>query len=129
MNRIFNPSTIAPPRGVYSHCCGVPAGARFLYVAGQGGVAPDGTIPKDIEAQCELALRNVRCAVESGGMTVQDVVKLTVLLLERDSLEPWRNALRKEFGELRPPNTVQIVIGLANPEWKVEIDAVAAKAD
>ena len=39
MNRKFNPSSIAPPGGRYTHAIEVPPGARWLVVSGQVGVS------------------------------------------------------------------------------------------
>ena len=43
MNRHFNPETVHAPAGSYHHGCEVPAGARWLVLAGQVGVKPDGS--------------------------------------------------------------------------------------
>ena len=49
-NKLFDPPTVRPPGGPYSHSVEVASGARWLYIAGQTGVKPDGTVPDGIEA-------------------------------------------------------------------------------
>ena len=129
MNRLYNPATVPPPRGVYSHACEVPPGARWLLVAGQGGVMPNGAAATGIEAQCDWAMRNMIAVLESAGMTVRDVVRLTALIVHRDYLPTWRAAHRRHFGDHQPPNTTHIVADLANPDWLFEIEALAARSD
>ena len=43
MNKTFNPTTVAAGVG-YSHGVELPANSRVLYLAGQVGAAPDGTV-------------------------------------------------------------------------------------
>jgi enamine deaminase RidA (YjgF/YER057c/UK114 family) len=68
MNARHNPSTVAPPFGAYSHAIEVPPGARWLYVSGQVGVQPDGTLGADAAAQIEWAFRNLVAVLEAAGM-------------------------------------------------------------
>ena len=57
---------------------------------------------------------------------VDDVVKVSVYLLDVDD-RPLINPLRQAFfGSARPASTLVEVSGLAVPGAKVEIDAVAA---
>ena len=49
MNRYFNPETVAPPSSTYSLGAEVMQSARTVYVAGQVGVRPDGSVPNDVE--------------------------------------------------------------------------------
>ena len=53
MNRTSNPATVAPPVGAYSHAVEVPPGSRLLYIAGQVGNLPDGSLPEGVGAQTE----------------------------------------------------------------------------
>ena len=46
-NTKLNPEGVRPPGGNYTHSVEVEAGSTLLYVAGQTGVAPDGSIPDE----------------------------------------------------------------------------------
>jgi len=59
MLKTLNPVTVAPPFSAYSHAVEIPPGARMLYVSGQLGVAPDGSVPADFAGQADQAFRNV----------------------------------------------------------------------
>ena len=126
---IRNPKAVAPPFGKYSHGIEVPAGARWLYVSGQPGAMPDGTMAKGIEAQCQWAWKNVLAILKDAGMGIGDVVKITVLLTNGDDVAAYRTARDAVIGDARPPAaTLAVIPRLASPEWLVEIEAVAAKA-
>jgi 2-iminobutanoate/2-iminopropanoate deaminase len=128
MNRKLNPSTITPPGGRYTHAIEVPPGARWLVVSGQVGVAPDGSTPADIGSQTENCFRNIGAILENAGMSLADVVKITVFLTGEDDIAGFRAARDRMIGEALPASTLVVVSRLARPEWRVEIEALAAKA-
>jgi 2-iminobutanoate/2-iminopropanoate deaminase len=127
-NKLGNPPTVAEPFGNYSHYCEVDGNSRIVYIAGQVGVQLDGTLSEDTEDQCRAAFTNVVAVLTAVGMTPADVTKLTVFILDRTSLSAYKTARNSIFGDFRPPTTVAVVSGLADPEWKIEIDVCAAKA-
>ena len=59
MNRRHTPASVAAPFGPYSHAVEVPEGSRLLYISGEVGVLPDGTVPDGIAAQAEACWRNI----------------------------------------------------------------------
>ena len=128
MNRKLNPSTVAPPGGRYSHAIEVPPGARWLVVSGQVGVAPDGSTPEDIGGQTENCFRNIAAILADAGMNLADVVKITVFLTSEADIAAFRAARDRVTGEARPASTLVVVSRLVRPEWRVEIEALAAKA-
>lgn len=128
MNRKLNPSTIAPPGGRYTHAIEVPPGARWLVVSGQVGVAPDGSTPPDIGGQTENCFRNISAILADAGMSLADVVKITVFLTDEDDIAGFRAARERMTGEALPASTLVVVSRLVRPEWRVEIEALAAKA-
>ena len=61
--RRWNPPQVASPLGRYSHLAEVPPGHRLVFVAGQLGLAPDGTLAgPDAEAQARRTFANVEVA-------------------------------------------------------------------
>ncbi len=127
MPRLWNPPSVAPPFGKYSQCAEVEAGARLLYVAGQVGVRPDGTLAQGIDAQAEQALANIVAILAANDMGPEHIVKLTTCPIRADFVTPYREARARVLGEHEPPNTLLVVHSLANPEWLIEIEAVAAR--
>jgi 2-iminobutanoate/2-iminopropanoate deaminase len=126
MNRKYNPSTISPPAGRYTHGIEVPPGARWLHVSGQVGRAPDGSTPDTIGGQTENCFRNIAAILAEAGMSFADVVKLTIILTRERDIAGFREARDRVIGDARPASTLLVVSRLAQPEWLVEIEAIAA---
>ena len=60
-------------------------------------------------------------------MDWQNVAKVTVFLTNPDDIPAWREAQKEAFGTVVPASTLLIVSRLARPEYRVEVEAVAAK--
>ncbi len=118
------PGVPSPIRGYYSNCVKVSAGP-LLFVAGQVGMDVNGTIPKDAGAQCELTLKNIETILAAHGATLADVVKVTVYVTDMKFLDEITPARLKAFPKDGPASAIVQVAGLAFPELKVEIEAVA----
>lgn len=113
---------------IYAHGVEVPPAARIIYVSGQVGVGGDGCLVGcGFEAQCRQAIANVEAVLASAGMMLENIVKLTVFLTRREDL-PHLRSIRAEHLAVAPAVTVVIVAGLHDPDWLVEIEAVAAAA-
>ena len=130
MIKTFNPAGIAPPAptGLFSHGVEVPANYRWLYIAGQCGLRPDGSLPEDFEGQAEHTFANINAVLAQAGMTARDLVQFTVYLTRLEDqvkLRPYRAAF---LGDHRPAQTMVRIVGLANPAWLIEVDGVAARA-
>jgi 2-iminobutanoate/2-iminopropanoate deaminase len=128
MLKIHNPETIAAPAGAYSHGIEVAPNARWLYVAGQIGVKPDGSVPSSVEEQTEIVWQNIQAVLSMSGMGIPDLIKITSFLTRSEDFPKFAPIRAKYLGGHRPTSTLLIVSALAKPEFLVEIDAVAAKA-
>lgn len=100
-----------------------------MLIGGQNGVDESGcVVADDVAGQTRRALENVRIAVESAGGTVADVARWRVLLTDPNGAA----AGFAEFAEFwdaanaPPALTVEVVSGLADPKFLVEIEATAA---
>jgi enamine deaminase RidA (YjgF/YER057c/UK114 family) len=102
---------------------------RTVYVGGQDSVDASGNIvgKGDIAAQTEQVLANVRAALAAGGAEPEHVIKWNLLLVEGVSLQEGFSAFRRAWPDMpNPPAiTAAFVAGLANPEFLVEMDAIA----
>lgn len=127
MPRFFNPSTIREPMNRYSHGAEVRAGSRLIYLAGQAGVAPDGTIPEDFETQTENTFRNIEAILNDAGMGLENIIKATTFILDPDNLPKMRDVRNRILGDHRPAHTLLIVSRLAYPEFQIEVECVAAE--
>jgi len=127
VTKTHNPAGIAGPFATYSHGIELEGAYRLLFGAGQAGVAADGSIGKGITDQATHVWSNIRLVLESAGMTISDIVQLNMLLIDRDD-HAQAAAIRESILDgHRPASTLMYVSGLANPEWRIEIDFVAAR--
>ena len=128
MNRPITPTTIRAPLARYSHGVLVPPGVQLLVTSGQLGVAPDGAIPDDVEAQCVLCFENIKAILTDAGMTFADVVRFNGFVTDR-AYFPIYGAVRSRYvaGDAFA-STLVIVSGFTRPEFKVEVEVTAARA-
>jgi 2-iminobutanoate/2-iminopropanoate deaminase len=124
----YNPSSMVAPAGPYSQGCDVPANARLLYVAGQIGLRPDGSIASDLEGQADQAWRNVLAVLADAGMGVEHLIKVNHYLTDSRNIAAYGTVRTRYLGDARPASTLVVVQALAQPGWLVEVEAVAAKA-
>ena len=122
----ITPATIRRPFANYSHGIVVPAGSRLLFASGQLGITAEDHIPEDAGAQAELCFRAVTEILRSAGMTVTDLVRINAFVTDRAYLKPYMDARDRFVGSPPPASTLMIVSGFARPEFKVEVEVVAA---
>lgn len=124
-----NPATIHPPIGAYSHQVEVSGSGRWLAIAGQVGRMPDGKVPEDSIEQVELALHNIRLNLEAAGMNIADVVKLNWYLVGQIDMARRREVTLAWLEGNAPASTLVYVAALAAPEYRVEVEAWAWRAE
>ena len=113
MLNVHNPRSIAAPIGTYSHGIEVPPGARWLYVAGQIGVRPDGSVPATIEEQTELVWQNILAVLADAGMGIGDVVKITSFLTRHENFPRFAQVRAKFLGSHRLAEIMALPLGTA----------------
>ena len=127
--RRLNPSTIHPPFAQYAHGVEVEPGARYLLCSGPLGVGRDGAVPVSAEAQARLCFRAIVAILGEAGMSMADVVRINAYVRAAEYLGGYMK-VRDEFVSNPPPaSTLLVVQGFARPEFKVEIEAIAARLD
>jgi enamine deaminase RidA (YjgF/YER057c/UK114 family) len=124
----ITPTDVAPPAANYSHATGVPPNARWLYLSGQVGVAPDGTIPDDAAAQAEICFQNIETILRAADMAPADLVRLTTYLVDLGDRAGYMAVRDRYVGSPPPGSTLLVIAALADPRYRIEIEAVAAKA-
>src|SRR5690349_1481118 len=105
MNKLNNPDTIHSPLGAYSHQVQIPAGARWLAIAGQDGADKDGRVPQDASEQARHCLENIRHNLEAAGMDVRDIVKMNWYVVGAIDGQRRRELLSAFLGDHRPAST------------------------
>ncbi len=120
---MIRPANVHPATG-YSHAWKV---GDTIYVSGQVALDRDGKLvgPGDFEAQAVQAFENLKAVLEAAGAGLGDVVKTTVFLTHFAYRDKFREVRARYFKEPFPASTLVSVESLAQPEWLIEIEAVA----
>ena len=126
--RRLNPSSIHPPFANYAHGIEVDPGATYVFCAGQLGVGRDGVVPENVEAQARLCFRAVIAILGEAGMTMADVVRINAYVSAAEFLSGYMKVRDEFVGSPPPTSTLLVVSGFSRPEFKVEIEAIAAKS-
>jgi 2-iminobutanoate/2-iminopropanoate deaminase len=124
--RKFNPSGASVPQ-FYSHGVEVVSPQRMLFVSGQVGVQPDGSVAEGIAEQTRVALDNLRTVLAGAEMGMSDIVKTTIFLTDESLFDGFAEAGAPLVSSPPPATTLIYVKALASPALLVEIEAVAAK--
>jgi enamine deaminase RidA (YjgF/YER057c/UK114 family) len=126
----LNPEGLFQPQA-YSQVV-VATGSRMVFIAGQ--VAVDGSgqvVPKGSFAeQAQKAFLNVDRALAAVGARPMDVTKLTIYVVHYspEFLPAIGEARRAVFGDTLPASTLIGVESLAQPEFLIEVEAIAVLA-
>ena len=99
----------------------------LLFVSGIVPVDVEGRVVggDDVAAQAETVFENMRRVLAAAGAGPQDVVKVTVFLVDVDD-RPLINPVRQRFfGDTRPASTLVEISRLAVPGARIEVEAVA----
>ena len=127
--RTINPAGIRPPFGNYAHGVMLGGVSELLVLSGQLGAAADDTVPEDVEAQAAIAFGNIAAILDAAGLTRGDVLRLNAYVTTRTDMAGYMRARDAWFDGLavRPASTLMIVSGFTRPEFRVEIEALAAR--
>jgi 2-iminobutanoate/2-iminopropanoate deaminase len=129
MHRTVSPTSIRAPLARYSHGVLVPPGPSMLFASGQLGVAPDDSVPEDVEAQAVLCFENIKAILSEAGMSFADVVRFNAFVTDR-AYFPVYGAVRSRYvaGDAFA-STLVVVSGFTRPEFKIEVEVTAARAE
>jgi enamine deaminase RidA (YjgF/YER057c/UK114 family) len=108
------------------HGTEVPPNARILFCNGQVGARLDGTVPDNPLEQIEVIFERIQIILAASGMTLDDVVKLTVYVTDKSILDDYFTLRARLMGDHNPPATLLIVGAFPRPGVEVEIEAAKA---
>jgi enamine deaminase RidA (YjgF/YER057c/UK114 family) len=123
-----NPDGMSKPLANYSHVVTAEGAQKLVFCAGQVAADADGNVlpPDDFDAQAKLVMENLTKALAAGGAKISDVTKITIYIVNQHDVPKARNILKTYFAGHAPGSTLCVLRGLANPNFLVEIEAIAA---
>ncbi len=127
-----NPPGLAAPIGKYSHVVGVPLTTRTVWVSGQVGQLPDGSLAgPDSYRQTLQVLANISALLDSLAATPRHIVKLLTFVSGEEHLPGFYRARDEVFAEwfpdaVYPGHSLAVVAALASPDLTVEMEGVLA---
>ncbi len=102
---------------------------KTVYIGGQDAVDASRTIvgKGDIKLQTEQVLKNLQAALKAGGAELGQVIKWNVYIVQGQPLQPAFEVFQRLWGDRPNPPAITgvFVSGLANPDFLVEMDAIA----
>lgn len=115
------------PAAVGAYSQGILVGGT-LYTAGQIPLDPETgeLVTGDIVDQAERSMKNVKAIVEAGGFSMDDIVKVTILLADIGDFGAVNEVYQSFFKKDYPARSCFAVRDLPKGVG-VEIEAIAAK--
>ncbi|CEJ15174.1 RutC family protein YjgH [bacterium YEK0313] len=123
------PAAMPTPFAKYSHSVIVPAGTRMLFCSGQLGLGTDGVVPDDVGDQADLCFKAIGLMLADAGMDFADIVRVNAFVTDRAFMAGYMASRDRHMPSPPPASTLMIVSGFTRPEFKVEIEVIAAKRD
>lgn len=100
----------------------------MVFISGQIGMRPDGTVPPSIGEQAEQVFSNISALLAAHHLGPEALVKLTAFIVAGQDVQAVRQVRTGFLKGHRPTSTIVYVSQLVEPGWHVEIEAVAARS-
>lgn len=126
--RRFNTADTYPEQRLDNDLAQAVVAGDTVYLRGQIGQDLDTRESVGIgdgEAQAEQAMDNVELLLRECGSQPDEIVKITVYLVDIRYREPVYRVLGRRLKGVHYVSTGLVVDALARPEWLVEIDVTA----
>lgn len=119
---------MAEPRG-YSHAISVTGNHQTIYIGGQNAIDEKGDLVgrDSLKEQTEQVLNNIQKILKKSDAELENVVKFNIHIVQGQNPQDGFQVFQKRWINKQnfPTVTVLFVAGLGNPDWLIEIDAIA----
>ena len=124
MKEIIKTSNAPSAIGTYSQ--GIKANG-FLFTSGQIGIDPDSgkLVDGGIRSQTDRTLSNINAILNESGIQKENIIKLSVFLINLGDFEHINDSFSKFFNNLNFPARTTIEVSRLPLNALVEIDCVA----
>jgi enamine deaminase RidA (YjgF/YER057c/UK114 family) len=97
----------------------------LVVVSATAAIWPDGHVDPDVGVQARRCLEIIEAALHEAGVTLRDVVRTRVYLVDAADGAAVGEVHGEAFGAIRPATGFIVVKGFLDPRWLVEIEADA----
>lgn len=128
--RPFNTRDTYPEQNLDNDLCQAVVAGDTVYVRGQIGQDLDtaqNVGVGDVSAQAEQAMSNIATLLGEAGATLDDIVKVTIYLVDPRYRESVYRVVGRWLKGVHPVSTGLVVSALARTEWLVEVDVIAVR--
>ncbi|SIR58180.1 reactive intermediate/imine deaminase [Haladaptatus litoreus] len=124
MKRVISTQDAPEAVGAYSQAT---TNGNILFTAGQIPMTPDGDLldDEDIAVQTRQSLENVKGILEEEGLTMQNVLKVTVFMDDIEDFDEMNDSY-KEYFQDNPPARSAVEVANLPKGVGVEIEAIAS---
>jgi 2-iminobutanoate/2-iminopropanoate deaminase len=124
--QITSPALRTPP-GVFSQATAIEAAGRLVFISGMTARRADGSIAGkgDVGEQTRQVCENLKAAVEAAGGTLADICRVDVYVTDVGDFAKIHEIRAEYFSSPLPASTMVEVSRLVDPEYLVEISAIA----
>lgn len=103
----------------------------MVFTSGQIPVCPQtGEIPSDVQDQARLSLENVKAIVVAAGLSVGDIIKMTVFITDLNDFATINEVYKQFFDEHQATYPTRSCVQVARlpKDVKLEIEAIAVRS-
>jgi enamine deaminase RidA (YjgF/YER057c/UK114 family) len=126
----INPANMITSKA-FSQMVSVTGPHKTIYIGGQNAVDKDGNLigSGDLGLQTKQVLINIGNALAAVNATYKDIVKWNIYMVAGSDPGVGYKAFQETVGQLENPPVITVleVAGLGNPNYLVEIEAIAIK--
>jgi enamine deaminase RidA (YjgF/YER057c/UK114 family) len=113
----------------FTQVVAVTGQVKTIYIGGQDAVDASGTVvgKGDIKEQVEQVFKNLQTALKASGAELEHIIKWNIYIVQGQPLRPAFEVSQQIWGGRPNPPAISVmfVAGLANPDFLVEMDAIA----
>lgn len=126
--QFLNPDTLMKSPA-FSQVVTTSGSGKTIYIGGQNSVNAKGEVigKGDIAAQTEQVMLNIQNALTAAGASFKDIIKMTIYITQGQDIRKGFEASQRFFkdNENQPVITALFVAGMGNPDYLLEVEAVA----
>jgi 2-iminobutanoate/2-iminopropanoate deaminase len=116
---------LAVPNGHFAQA--TRARGELVFISGMTALNAEGGVTGvgDVTAQTHQVIQNLQAAVEAAGGTLDDIARVDVYIRDMADFDAIHAVRRQYFTGVAPASTMVEVSGFTNPDYLIEINAIA----